>query len=174
MSADLWQHTLLVFNLGLHESQLDRGLDSRPLGSLADFRVQFLQLCLHLELLRQSLELSRLVKLEAPSWLARGGFDRNSITKPVIHFLAHSQFQETQVLIFRWKLFREHVKLLDSRSRIKETFGYKKRFLSSHFMQDKLSTLIGQLMKETMDKTNSFLAAQWVSFIRVWFCICSD
>ena len=37
-------------------------------------------------------------------------------------------------------------------TRIKETFGYEKRFHSSDFMQVKLSTLIGQLIKETMDK----------------------
>ena len=42
-------------------------------------------------------------------------------------------------------------------TRIKETFGYKKRFHSSDFMQVKLSTLIGQLIKETMDKRNPFL-----------------
>ena len=36
----------------------------------------------------------------------------------------------------------------------RETFGYKKRFPSSAFMQDKPSTLIGQLIKETMDKRN--------------------
>ena len=34
-----------------------------------------------------------------------------------------------------------------SRTRIKETFGYQKRFHSSAFM---LSTLVGQLMKETL------------------------
>ena len=46
-------------------------------------------------------------------------------------------------------------------TRIKETFGYKKRFHSSDFMQVKLSTLIGQLIKETMDKKrNPFLTAQ--------------
>ena len=45
-------------------------------------------------------------------------------------------------------------------TRIKETFGYKKRFHSSDFMQVKLSTLIGQLIKETMDKRNPFLTAQ--------------
>ena len=49
-----------------------------------------------------------------------------------------------------------------SRSRIKETrkketFGYKKHFHYFAFMQGKLSTLIGQLMKETVDKRNSFL-----------------
>ena len=32
---------------------------------------------------------------------------------------------------------------LGLKTRIKETFGYKKRFHSSAFMQDKLSTLIG-------------------------------
>ena len=52
-------------------------------------------------------------------------------------------------------------------TRIKETFGYKKRFHSFTFMQDKLSTLIGQLMKETVDKRNSFLTALCVSLIRV-------
>ena len=46
-----------------------------------------------------------------------------------------------------------------SRTRIKETFEYKKRFHSSTFRQDKLSMLIGQLIKETMDKKNSFLTA---------------
>ena len=45
-------------------------------------------------------------------------------------------------------------------TRIKETFGYKKRYHSSDFMQVKLSTLIGQLIKETMDKRNPFLTAQ--------------
>ena len=45
-------------------------------------------------------------------------------------------------------------------TRIKETFGYKKRFHSSDFMQVKLPTLIGQLIKETMDKRNPFLTAQ--------------
>ena len=40
-------------------------------------------------------------------------------------------------------------------TRIKETFGYKKRFHSSNFMQDKLSTLIGQLIKETIKIRNS-------------------
>ena len=45
------------------------------------------------------------------------------------------------------------------KTRIKETFGYKKRFHSSDFMQVKLSTLIGQLIKETMDKSNPFLIA---------------
>ena len=45
-------------------------------------------------------------------------------------------------------------------TRIKETFGYKKRFHSSDFMQVKLSTLIEQLIKETMDKRNPFLTAQ--------------
>ena len=39
-----------------------------------------------------------------------------------------------------------------SRTRIKETLGYKKRFHSSAFMQDKLSTLIGQPIKETWVK----------------------
>ena len=43
-------------------------------------------------------------------------------------------------------------------TRIKETFGYKKRFHSSAFMQDKLSTLIGQLIKN-MDKRNPILTA---------------
>ena len=43
---------------------------------------------------------------------------------------------------------------------IKETFGYKKRFHCSDFMQVKLSTLIGQLIKETIDKRNPFLTAQ--------------
>ena len=44
-------------------------------------------------------------------------------------------------------------------TRIKETFGYKKRFHSPAFMRDKHSMLIGQLIKETMDKRNleSFL-----------------
>ena len=37
-------------------------------------------------------------------------------------------------------------------TRIKETFGHKRRFHSSAFMQDKLSMLIGQPMKETMDE----------------------
>ena len=46
-----------------------------------------------------------------------------------------------------------------SRTRIKETFEYKKRFHSSAFIQDKLSMLIGQLIKETMDKRNSILTA---------------
>ena len=45
-------------------------------------------------------------------------------------------------------------------TRIKETFGYKKRFHSSDFMQVKLSTLIGQLIKETMDERNLFLIIQ--------------
>ena len=45
-------------------------------------------------------------------------------------------------------------------TQIKETFGYKKRFHSSDFLQVKLSTLIGQLIKETMDKKNLFLTAQ--------------
>ena len=42
-------------------------------------------------------------------------------------------------------------------TRIKETFGYKKRFHSSALMRDKLYTLIGQLIKETMGKRNTFL-----------------
>ena len=42
--------------------------------------------------------------------------------------------------------------------RIKETVGYKKRFHSA-FMRDKPFTLTGQLIKETMDKRNSFLTA---------------
>ena len=46
-----------------------------------------------------------------------------------------------------------------SRARIKKLFRYKKLFYSSAFMQDELSMLIGQLIKETMDKRNSFLAA---------------
>ena len=45
-------------------------------------------------------------------------------------------------------------------TRIKETFGYKKCFHSSDFMQVKLSTLIGALIKEPMDKRNAFLTAQ--------------
>ena len=54
------------------------------------------------------------------------------------------------------------------RNTAKKTFGYKKRFHSSAFMQDQLSsTLTGQLIKETMDKTNSFLPALCVSFNRV-------
>ena len=56
-------------------------------------------------------------------------------------------------------------------TRIKETFGYKKHFHSSAFMQVKLSTLIGQLINETMDKRNFFPTALWVSFIRVWLYI---
>ena len=41
-----------------------------------------------------------------------------------------------------------------NRTRIKETFGYKKCFHSSAFMQDKLSALIGQQLKEIMGKRN--------------------
>ena len=41
-----------------------------------------------------------------------------------------------------------------SRTRIKETFGYEKRFNFSTFMQDKLSTLIRQVIKETVNKRN--------------------
>ena len=41
----------------------------------------------------------------------------------------------------------------------KRNYGYKKRFHSSDFMQVEFSTLIGQLIKETMDKRNSFLTA---------------
>ena len=44
-------------------------------------------------------------------------------------------------------------------TRIKETFGYKKRFHSSAFMQDILSTLKGQLIKATLYNRNSFLTA---------------
>ena len=44
-----------------------------------------------------------------------------------------------------------------SRTRIKELFRYKKLFYSSAFMQDELSMLIGQLIKETMDKETLFL-----------------
>ena len=69
-----------------------------------------------------------------------------------------------QVILEPVKYSRTRIK----ETRIKETFGYKKRFHSSDFMQVKLSTLIGQLIKETMDKRNPFLTAQWVSFIRVW------
>ena len=50
-------------------------------------------------------------------------------------------------------------KPLYSRTRIKETFGYKKRFDSSAFIHDKLSTVIGQLITETMDERNSFVTA---------------
>ena len=35
-------------------------------------------------------------------------------------------------------------------TRIKETFGYKKRFHSSTYVQDKRFMLIGQLIKETL------------------------
>ena len=42
---------------------------------------------------------------------------------------------------------------------IKETFGYKKRFRSSARILNKLSMLKGQLIKETIDKSNSFLTA---------------
>ena len=52
-------------------------------------------------------------------------------------------------------------------TRIKATFGYKKRFHSSAFVQDILSTLKGQLIKETMDRRNSLLAAILVSLIQV-------
>ena len=48
----------------------------------------------------------------------------------------------------------------DKRNTDKKTFGYKKRFHSSDFMQVILSTLIGQLIKKTMDKRNPFLTAQ--------------
>ena len=41
-------------------------------------------------------------------------------------------------------------------TRIEETFGYEKHFHSPAFMQDKLSTLIGQLMKETGQKLFSY------------------
>ena len=44
-------------------------------------------------------------------------------------------------------------------TRIKETFGYKKRFHNSAFMHDKLSMLIGRLIKETKDKRNFGLTA---------------
>ena len=40
--------------------------------------------------------------------------------------------------------FQTHHQILH---RIKGTFGYKKRFQSSAFVQDKLSTLIGQLIE---------------------------
>ena len=39
----------------------------------------------------------------------------------------------------------------------KRNIRIEERFHSSAFMQDKPSTLIGQLMKETMDERNSFL-----------------
>ena len=58
-------------------------------------------------------------------------------------------------------LIYSRTRIKDNRiTRIIETFGYKKRFHSSDFMQVKLSTLIGQLIKETMDKRNPFLTAQ--------------
>ena len=69
----------------------------------------------------------------------------------------------------RWMIFKLYyshrmlvytVELGLKETRIKETFGYKKRFHSSDFMQVKLSTLIGQLITETMDKRNPFLIAQ--------------
>ena len=46
--------------------------------------------------------------------------------------------------------------MLYSRTRIKETFGYKKRFHSSDFMQVKLSTLLGQLIKKLWIKETLF------------------
>ena len=47
-------------------------------------------------------------------------------------------------------------------TRIKETFGYKKRFHSSDFMQFKRSTLIGQLIKETLfSPPNEFLLSEF-------------
>ena len=50
--------------------------------------------------------------------------------------------------------------LIKKETRIKVTFGYKKRFHSSDFMQVKLPALIEKLIKETMDRRNPFLTAQ--------------
>ena len=40
----------------------------------------------------------------------------------------------------------EYSRTLIKETQIKETFGYKKRFHSSDFMQVNISTVIGQLM----------------------------
>ena len=54
-----------------------------------------------------------------------------------------------------WKYNRTRRK----ETRIKETFGYKKRFHFSTFMLDKLFIFIRQLKKGIMDKRISFLTA---------------
>ena len=66
-------------------------------------------------------------------------------SEPLMHeVITHTNYSRTRI----------------KETRIKETFGYKKRFHSSDFMQVKPSTLIGQLIKETMDKRNPFLTTQ--------------
>ena len=45
-----------------------------------------------------------------------------------------------------------HHNMQSSQTRIEETFGFKKRFHFSAFMQDKLSMQLEQRIKETMDK----------------------
>ena len=71
---------------------------------------------------------------------------------------------------------KENVALGYSRTRIKErrikeTFGYKKRFHPSDFMQVRLSTFIGQLIKESMDKRNPFLIAQFYPSLTVFIAL---
>ena len=53
-----------------------------------------------------------------------------------------------------------------SRTRMKETFGYKKRFHSSAFMQDNLSMLIGQLIKNFSHRSLSFFYPSLTVFNR--------
>ena len=57
----------------------------------------------------------------------------------------------------RFNVFYSRTRIRETR--IKETFGYKKRFHFSVFMQDKLSALEGQMINETMNKGNFFLTA---------------